>query len=458
MRETSLLKFFIKSHGTFLILIVIYRLFTDLIYGKIIFRYYAEIYKYVNKESLFSVLTSWIIFLIFGILTIRYYYKENSPSNSLVIFLFLIQIVPYTSMIMYGNFELSYIIANTTYWVIFYFAMLLFDHTSVKTYHVICVNSDHKHLSDSDKIRTVTILFAIFIIYMVGRYSHFRINFDIDMVYLLRSEAKNYNVPTFFRYLYGWAGYVNAFLIAYNIRRKNVKISFLLGILQVFMYGYDGMKGPFFFAIFVILINCFLPKIRISSLNAVCLYSLTGLVIFIYVFNKITGSCLLAQLFTNRLGFITNQIAHAYFQFFTTHEPDYFRTSFLRYFGIKSPYTDIYGMISVWFFGLEEVANSGLLSDAMTNFGLAGIFIMPWIVAFTLKLFDNCVKDADARIQIPVAFYLFLMLTSMFYLSCILTGGLIIIGFLLKWISKDLKVREMKDKSVIKFSKQLRSI
>ena len=426
---------FFKNHRVCLILVIIYRICFDAVYEQIIFPIYGTTYKYVCNPTTCSIALSWVLFIGFLLPACKFFRLEKGVSNVVLFLIFLISIVPFTTMARYNQFESSYVWANTLYFAILYFMTWIFR----KRIHVkrICI---HTRFPYRLKIRWLALLMAAVALFVCGKYSHFRVNFSIDQVYDLRYEAGTYNLPTILNYLFRWATWVIPFLIGYYLRKKKNKYAAVLFVLQIFMFGYDGMKGPFFFAVVVVLINLFLPKINMSSLNTFFLYGFSGITLLSYIVYVIYGNYVLAQSFLNRLGLIPNIISYAYYKFFTQNVPDYFRTSFLRYFGFKSPYSNISYMICEWYFGYSQGANDGLIADAVTNMGIAGIFIMPVAVAFVLGIVDIYTQNLDNRINVCVALYLTLMLMSMFILPILLTGGLLAILLLLNWIDKENKV------------------
>lgn len=426
------LKQFFKSHLLYFVLVIICRICFDIVYETVIFPIYGETYKYVFDPTFGTTVLSWIILFAFMLPTCKFYYSEKGASNVVLFLLFLISIVPFTTMIRNGQFEYLYVFANTFYFAILYFMTWIFR----KRIQFRKVSIATK-FSSSFKIKLLTFFMVLVALYVCGKYSHFRVNMSIDKVYDLRSEAQTYGLPTILNYFFRWATWVTPFLIGYYLRKKRIAYVVILFIMQLFMYGYDGMKSPFFFAVMVVLINLFLPKIRISSLNAFFLYGFSGLEVICYALNAKLGRYELSQVFLNRLGLIPNIISYAYYKFYTQFQPDYFRTSFLRYFGFKSPYNNISYMICEWFFGFSQGANDGLIADAVTNLGVVGIFIMPVAVAFVLRIVDIYTDNMDQRFVVCVALYLTLMLMSMFLLPILLTGGLLVILLLFCWMDKE---------------------
>lgn len=135
-----------------------------------------------------------------------------------------------------------------------------------------------------------------------------------------------------------------------------------------------------------------------------------------------------------------NLLNYYYFDFFTKYQPDYFRQSFLRYFGIQSNYTRIPNLIGMEYFGRPGMAaNSGLISDAITNLGLVGVIIAPMVLAIVLKIFDDVTVGLDDRIFIIPSIYISYVLISSFLFTSLLTHGFFAMMFIFYFLPRESK-------------------
>jgi hypothetical protein len=131
-----------------------------------------------------------------------------------------------------------------------------------------------------------------------------------------------------------------------------------------------------------------------------------------------------------------------YFDFFINNTPDYFRQSILKYIGIQSPYPDIRHMIgSIYFSRPEMGANSGLISDAITNFGVIGIVIMPIMIAIALRFFDNCVKGLNKRFYVALCVLVSYYFISSFFFTILLTHGFLALCIVFYILPRDSKTK-----------------
>src|SRR5699024_3901257 len=135
-----------------------------------------------------------------------------------------------------------------------------------------------------------------------------------------------------------------------------------------------GVKSTFFMLIIVIIIfviyNDFVRN-KIEYIISLGLLTINLLAILEKIFFK---SILISHLFIRRIDFSTNFISSYYFDYFTNNIPDHFRSSFLRYFGLSSPYL-LYDRSLGEFIGRKYMReginlNNGLISDAVANIGI----------------------------------------------------------------------------------------
>ena len=79
--------------------------------------------------------------------------------------------------------------------------------------------------------------------------------------------------------------------------------------------------------------------------------------------------------------------------------------------------------------------NKGLLSDAISNLGYAGIFIMPVIIVFFLHLFDRSTAGLDKRLVLVSGVFIALNLISTSFMTVLVTHGFLLL-IVLTWLMK----------------------
>jgi hypothetical protein len=268
-------------------------------------------------------------------------------------------------------------------------------------------------------------------------YSNFRFTLNLIDVYGIRSDAASIDVPNILTYLFDWSRIVIPILITYFFIKKKYILYFILIIVQIYSYSFDGLKLVAFTTIVAsglpIIYRIFkdkIFKIIILSIVLINLYSIFEYFLFDNSFFLTTVSF--------RTLFLPNLIGTWFFDFFQTNIPDFFRSSFLRYIGVSSPYASIgidYIISGLYFGNFAGRANNGLISDAMTNFGYIGIFIMPLLITIVLHLFDKCSTHVHEEILILVSIYYAYSFTKTILPVILVTYGVIVVMFLLMSIN-----------------------
>ena len=138
------------------------------------------------------------------------------------------------------------------------------------------------------------------------------------------------------------------------------------------------------------------------------------------------STVIIITVFIRRVIFIPSLFNYFYYSFFSINKPDYFKQTFLKYFGAKSIYTKRIPFLIGEFKGNPtEYANNGLFSDAFCNLGFWGIIIMPFMIIIFLKLFDSCARGIQSKLIIGA-----IVANSMTLISSNLSVFLVSQGFL----------------------------
>ena len=136
--------------------------------------------------------------------------------------------------------------------------------------------------------------------------------------------------------------------------------------------------------------------------------------------------------------FLPALITEYYVDFFSTNSPDFFRQGMLRRIGFESIYDrEISYMIGA-VYSIDGINfNSGLLSDAVSNLGIVGVFVMPVVFAIFLKIFDRCAEGLDTKVIFTAS-----IVVAWFALSSTLTTMLFTHGVFILMIFLRLMPRE----------------
>lgn len=290
---------------------------------------------------------------------------------------------------------------------------------------------------DEKAITALAIIFCLTVFYISGRYTRFRFNFSLTNVYELRNETKAMSIPRVLSYLYSWSKVCIPVIMAYFLSRKRW-IRGLICLFTLFLaFGIDGSKFVLLLTLLAAGISV-LPHIDVKKLNRLVLAGITGVVAVSMLLYFLFGNLLAYSLFVRRLIFVPLRITQCYFDFFTTHTPDYFRGSFMRIFGAVTPYPDMAKMIGGLYFNAPDMnCNCGLAANAVANLGVAGCVIMPIIMIVVLYLMDLAADGIDPRVYFSAAVYASQALINSALFTVLLTHGMLLIIIIIALMKRD---------------------
>lgn len=416
--------------------IILYRVLLDWNYFNIIspnFSYSG----FIDNRTTSGLFISWILLILFYFLARHLIYTEQEGmSHVIVTLLFLLSFIPFTTCIYAGLTTNVFILCYLIYWFVLITSSKHLMRSSKKTYTKLSLN--HIEINDTF-VALVGLISFLVVVYISGRYAHFRLNFNLFNVYDLRMEAREYNMPTIFSYLFAWTKATNTIMFAYCLIKKKRIMAFLYFAIQMLSFGIDGSKTTFFLPFLVLLAVMFYGRITVGNLKLMICYGCAiGVLLAIMEYNFI-NSFYLSTLFVRRVLFVPNLLNIQYFDFFSANSPDYFRGSFLRLFGAKSLY-ESYGGVSrmigrIYYSSATMNCNNGLFSDAISNLGYFGLIIMPIVLVFFLNLFDRTSSGLDKRLVLASGVYITINLISTSLTTVLVTHGFLLI-ILLTWIMK----------------------
>ncbi|SFS78964.1 oligosaccharide repeat unit polymerase [Halolactibacillus miurensis] len=420
------------------IYIIIYRLMLDFIYkGSIVtsFGYYG----FKNHNSPLHYFFSWILLLVFAPVITKIFRWKTSPSKIVILFLLLLSFVPFTTMLGFHSFTNTYYIANIIYWL----SLLIFTKVFANVKFL-----EYKRFNKSLNNTVIWIMSAVFlsvVIFISWRFTGFRLNFNLFEVYEFREEAGNFNLPTIISYLYSASNAINPIILVYALIKRNHFLAMFIIFVQMLSFSINGSKSVFFITLLSIFVFMFFKSTFFKKIPQY--FTLLGFAAILET--GILKTSLITNFIIRRVNFVPNLLNYYYFDFFTKYQPDYFQQSFLRYFGFQSNYTRIPNLIGMEYFGRPGMAaNSGLISDAITNLGLVGVIIAPMVLAIILKIFDDVTIGLDNRIFIIPSIYISYVLISSFLFTSLLTHGFFAMMFIFYFLPR-------KSKQAFKLRKKL---
>lgn len=424
-----------KSKIPLIIAIILYRIMLTYGYYSVISKYY-EYSGFVNQSDITNTILSWCIFILSIPLIINIINNKERISSIIMTMMYFLMFVPNTVLISTTKFSLKYIILSSVYWY------LLFAGMNMVNKIPIISNEDDTDEEKSDYSGFISIIgfFSfLIVIYISARYAHFRLNFNLFTVYELRNEARSYNLPKIFQYLFSWTRAINPILLGYCISNRKYFISIVLFITQMLSFGIDGMKSTFFICVLTVIFTLLYNNGTIQKFNRTMVYGFLFLSVLSLLEYTFVGSFNIISIMIRRIMFLPNLINYYYFDYFQVHTPDYFRGSIFEYIGFSSPYDRLgYTIGDVYFSYPNMNANNGMIADAVTNLGNYGFLIMPIVIVGVFYLLDRVSSGIKIKIMIAASMYIAIQLINSFLTTTLLTHGLLVVFIILKILPKNL--------------------
>lgn len=417
--------------------ILIYRLLLDNAYFRVMVTEFSyEGFK--DHRTMMLLVVSWIVLIVFSAIFSKQLLNQDERVSSIVVLLlFLLSFVPFTTCIYSGILSYGFIAFNICYWGVLLIAQSYNYRCPLKQLPKVSVGS---HVFNDKAVITLGICSLILVLYISGRYTHFRLNFNMFNVYSLRAEASTYSLPTIISYMFAWTRAINPILLAYCLLKKKRLLSIVFFVSQMLSFGIDGLKTTFFIPFLVFAGVLFYNKISAEQLKKWIVIAFTGVVSIGFLERLIIKTNLIYTLFTRRIMFLPCYIGNCYFDFFSKNEPDFFKESLLRFVGVRSRYLEHGGVtltIGETYYRSGVNFNNGLSSDAIANLGILGCIIMPVALIIVLRYLDRSSYLLDKRLTIATALYLSVVFLSSFLTTVLITHGVLILIILLSMVKRE---------------------
>ena len=393
--------------------IICYKFFCDYVYDNVI----SELFSYQNFENNpnnKSIFISWLMVLLLSPLIIKINFQEKL-SSSIVKVLVLCSFIPTCTMIgFHSSYEMEYIILIFIYWCVL---------LTSNIYMPKIIFGKSNYLQNTNFYEILVTVLCITIIFISFKYTGFRLQFDLINVYDVRAEARTYSMPTFLGYLATFSDNILPIALVYFLYRKKKIIALIIGFVIFLNYGITATKQIIFLLFLSILGYFFIRNLKFT--NKFIWIFITLLFAGILEF-MIFETWFISLLSTYRVFFIPAKLHYVYYNYFSTHEFDYFRQSFFKYF-TESPYKDNIGFLM----GYEDIgdftarANNGLFTDAYYNFGIIGVLIFPLILVFILKILDGAVIGLNERFLFIIIISVSFILIGLPFSTALFSAGLI---------------------------------
>ena len=404
----------IKKTDIFLFAVLcLYRVCLDLQYGVIISFLYAYD-GYTKTIITHKVVLSWLMTLLLSIELVRLSRKRTMSSLFLFVLGLLYFIPGFSLYAMFGQITDSYIsyyagsclMLYMVNWGIPYFKM---SYPSEKRRKQI--------------FKYIVVGIAIISLVIMGVYNGFRVKVSLTDVYDLRDERTNMHIPVFVNYFQPMSAMlVPICMIFFMLQKKWLMFAFMV-LLQLMSFAFGGLKATFF-AIVIATCAIFYPRgKRYLIAIAILLFSMLALVEFYGIHTS-----LMTEVITRRISFVPNMLGYFYYDFFSTHELLYWRSSVLRFLGFENPYhMYIPRLIGEIYYGRVIGCNTGMFGEAFAHFGWFSIVLYPLLYIISFRFFDACTKGIDERITLTAVALLSISFIDVAFWGVMLTEGFILL-------------------------------
>lgn len=408
------------------LIILAYRLCLDWIYENWICVYYG--YYGFKGELSFACYIESMIFLVIGTALM----KLNNKASSIVLhFIYLMYFVPFTSMVAFDAFDDGlYKYLYMLYWVILVTLYSIINKFDFKP-SALCWSLNNENRNVQTTVFYIIVLILICNILYIG-VVHTGFNFTLNMydIYSIRSRESAASIPSISTYLLSASKLCIPILIFSFYEMKKYCYVLLMIVFGFLSYVTLALKAVAFIEIITLIIIIF--KIKYNRIKLMY-YTLLFFILSIAEY-LINNAGYLIEFIIRRIFFLTNLLSYQYYDYFKFNEPDFFRSSFLRWFGFSSHFSDtkIVKVIGRTYYGTDMPANNGLLADVFANLGIMGIVVMPIIIVCVLCILDRCTEHINPSMLMLPCLVIASLFIDTFLTVALLTHGLILSFILFK--------------------------
>lgn len=407
----------------------IFRLLLDIIYVNFIavrWAFYGFTYE---TPTFFSYVGSWILTLIVAVCITQLMKLRIFSSivlQCLLIIAFLPSVVLYTYM--------SEASEMYSYYILYWGMLLLF-------FFIICNRAFRpvQFAVNESFLAKLSVFFFFLCVFVWSVYSRFHIQLDILDVYEQRRLAARFGMPLPLAYLFGGAQICVPFLAIWALTQKR-KLIFLINVAaQLIAFFSTGSKLAFFALLVGIVAYYALTIKKTYYYTTIVLVGASLLNVFSIIESVFRNTYFLSDSLIRRIMFLPGLINIYYYDFFISHEYDYFRSTILRFLTSEDLYIDkIQKVIGGIYFNRPNMyTNNGLFSDAYMNLGILGMFIMPLLLVLLLRFFDICIGYSDVPMMLASAVYLIINLLSSSFFTNLFSHGFIMLALLFCFLRKE---------------------
>lgn len=399
-----------------IMLVILYRLMLDFVYIWQLSPLFAYA-RFTTDIYLPRYLLTLLLVLVFAPF-IAQLQQDERPSSVLISFLNYLYFIPLTSYCGCRGTSARFLLFSMLYW-----AILLLLQFAVPSVYLATLKVRHSRML----FGLLTIGSIVFVLFVSGYYTHFRLVFDVINVYGVRAEAATYAIPSILRFLLSFMTIILSVLLVYWIRQKRALVVGLLLIVYFFYFSIAAHKSVFLF-LFLLLGCYFLYRdwmLRWAGAFLTCGIAACG------VFSA-AGFIVPLSLFMRRLMYLPVQISDNCCTFFQHHPLNLFRHGIMGRLGFQ----EIYSINLARLVGeiVNEVtnANNGIMGDLFANLPIPlGLLLMPLILVICFRLLDAVSEGLDARFTVSFCAFFAITFANSAWSTVLLTHGYLVACVLL---------------------------
>lgn len=397
--------------------VLLYRLSLDLVYLWQLSPNYAYS-NFTTDLYLPRYLLSLVVLIAFSPLVARLQQDEH-PSSIMITLICYTYFIPLTSYCGCKGASLSFFLI-----AVFYCAWMI----ALQFCLPIFLLKPQENRFAKHVFPVLTVLFSLFVLYISGKYTGFRMFFDVINVYGVRAEAASYELSTAANYFLSFCTVVLSFAILYWLQKKNVILVFFLLFIYFLYYSIGAHKAVFLFM--VLLLGCWFVyrEWMLRWMGALlCITTITTGII------SAMGNLLPMSVFVRRMMILPVQISESYMNFFSQHTLNLFRDGFMGKASFSPIYTTTIPRIIGEFRGTPySNCNNGLLGDLFANVPTAlGLLLMPLILVLCFRLLDFVSKDRVQKLLFPICVLFAMSFINGSWSTALLSDGYLLACLLL---------------------------
>ncbi len=385
-----------------LVFIFVYRILLDKVYincTNIVWEYVG----FDNIQQPLSFQVSWGVLILLSLLVLPYFNSKDSFVPDIIIIIFLLRVVPYTSLIRFLNYSESYVLFSFIFW-----SLLIILPYFIKLRDI---NLNIGHNRGEVYVNGLLIVFSFVVLFISGFYAHFRLHLTFDDVYELRHEASSFKLPLLLRYLWSATTNILPLLFVYFLKKRKGLVCCLIAFVIILNFSINGMKST----IFKLLLCLILMSVSLENVKRW----------YVPSFITVAAIGLIEKLSINTQFFHDLVIRRA------LYIPSLLDTFYYDYISVKGPvYYDRSGTPVQYIIGenymksIEVECNNGLFSDAFMNLGDIGCFIYPFIYAVFFRFCSSAFRGADKGLVVFSALIMPYTISGSEFTTALLTHGL----------------------------------